>query len=230
MGWQRFCAVWGMLWLGLGPVGIAEEEGAQVSDRPSAREFSRIVLHVLGTYPTDGQHRYYWPRGSKWAGNTRDLVYRGELFSAGDPQSRSYCCGLTFEVFFRSYESWCRRTRRPFVVAELDSKGLRNFRGRWFGSRTNLLCSQSAITEFGLGRRVELGEARPGDFVQFWRHSGSGHSVIFLAWKRDGNGQRKGLTYWSTQSSTNGIGRQTEWFGAPGGIDPERIHIARVGR
>lgn len=209
--------------------GVAEK-GELRDSIPRAKDFSRIVLSVMRTYPANGTHAYYWPRGSSWAGNTRDLIYRGEVFAKGDPQGRAYCCGLTFEVFFRSYEQWCRLSKRPFRIIDLDATSLRRFRGRWFGSRSNLLCSQSAITEYGIGREVPLSRARPGDFVQFWRHSGSGHSVIFMKWKCDANGKRTGMTYWSTQPSTRGIGQATEMFGGSRGIDPDRIHLARVGR
>ena len=71
--------------------------------------------------------------------------------------------------------------------------------------------------------------ARAGDFVQLWRRSGSGHSVVFLSWVRKG-GKIVGLRYWSTQPSTNGIGVSAEYFDrgrAP--LDRKRFYLCRVG-
>ncbi len=56
----------------------------------------------------------------------------------------------------------------------------------------------------GLGDRVELKDAQPGDFMQIWRTTKSGHSVIYLSHNE------KSITYWSTQTATNGIGERTE--------------------
>ena len=74
--------------------------------------------------------------------------------------------------------------------------------------------------------RVKTG---PGDFVQLWRHDGSGHSVIFLDWVRDGEAL-VGLRYWSTQTTTNGIGEAVERFGTEGrAIDRAAFHLCRPG-
>ena len=74
-------------------------------------------------------------------------------------------------------------------------------------------------------------EAEAGDFVQLWRHSGSGHSCIFRAWVRDDDDEIVGLRYWSTQSSTDGIGERVERFGTAGSaVKRDELYIVRVGR
>jgi len=195
-----------------------------------AMDFNEYVLRILKSYPMDGTHRYYWPSHSTWIGITRDLFYRNALFAKGDPQGRCYCCGLTFEVFFRAYKRYCEERGWPFVIKDFDIKQLRRFQRQWFGSDGNPKTLLHAIVSNGLGRKVELEEAMPGDFVQFWRHNGSGHSVIFIAWIRDLSGKIIGLQYWSTQRSTNGIGYFQEYCGIRSGIDIHRIYIARIGR
>lgn len=194
----------------------------------AGEDFNEYVIQIMKTYPTNGTHQYYWPQEGSWAGNTRDLYYRGELFSAGDPMGRCYCCGLTFEVFFRAYELYCEDKGKPFVIKDFSRDDLLRFRKQWFGADGNPQTLYHAIISNGLGHAVTLEEACPGDFVQFWRHSGSGHSVIFVSWVRDPSMNIIGLQYWSTQKSTNGIGYNTEFMGDDSGMDISRVYIARV--
>ena len=75
----------------------------------------------------------------------------------------------------------------------------------------------------------DLEEVRPGDFLQFWRNSGSGHSSVFIDWERDATGTIEGVWYWSTQGSTDGIGYNLEYFGSgESDLDPAHFHAARI--
>ncbi len=199
---------------------------------PSSSEFTRIVKEVMEEYPADGTHTYYWPRGSGsgWAGNTMDLRYGGELFSEGDPKGRCYCCGLTFEVFFRAWERWADKKKVEFRIGDLDAGELRTFRSRWFCSGDFRRGPLDALEWKGLGAAIPAEDAGAGDFVQLWRKSGSGHSVIFVSWVVEG-GRRTGIRYWSTQGSTNGIGVHTESLAGEGasGVDLDKTYFARVG-
>lgn len=195
------------------------------------RPFQEIVLEVVREYPTDGSFAYWWPKEGSWEGTTQDLVYEGRKLCSGDPQRRSYCCGLTYEVFFRAYERFCAERKRPFRIGNLSGDDLHELRLRWFGDsktgeRRKLV--QAALVSMGLGTAVERFEdARPGDFVQFWRHSGSGHSAVFIDWVRDKD-KIAGLTYWSSQSSTRGIGYRTESIGEREGIKADEIFLVRA--
>ena len=83
---------------------------------------------------------------------------------------------------------------------------------------------------YGLGEAIsDWGEILPGDMVQFWRFSGSGHSVIFIGWATDTDGSIVGLDYWSTQASTDGIGYEREYFGTGGSdMDPSFFYASRA--
>ncbi len=200
---------------------------------PDSEEFRKLVLEIIRTYPTDGTHKYFWPKGKAvagWAGNTMDLYYKGRLFSRAEPRGRCYCCGLTFEIFFRAWKKWCQRKGIPFDIAGLGFKDLKRFRAHWFGSNNDLRCVGGAIPEWNLGFSVPYDKVKPGDFVQFWRYSGSGHSVIFLSWIKDKRGKTIKMKYFSTQGSTNGIGINSEPIGKPGGINLSRFYAARVGK
>jgi len=68
---------------------------------------------------------------------------------------------------------------------------------------------------YGMGERVtDLESVRPGDFIQFWHHSGSGHNAVFIDWERaPENDAIIGVRYWSTQGSTSGVDYNEEFFG-----------------
>lgn len=190
---------------------------ASASPMPAVGDLNEIVLKIAHSYPRNGTHRYWWPRGSSWAGTTRDLFYLGEKIADGDPEGRAYCCGLTFEVFVRSWEAWCLKRKLEFRIGDLAAKDVLALRADWYCAGGERRGPVAALVPRGIG--VEVGkveDARPGDLVQLWRANGTGHSVVFLG--REGGGIR----YWSTQKSTNGVGYQVE--------KAETLHIARAGR
>lgn len=207
----------------------AKEEATP--DLPDEAAFHRHVLDVIATYPTDGTHGYYWPKSGDWLGFTQTLRYEGKVLGKGDAKGRCHCCGLTFEVFFRAWERWQMERKKPFRILDLDLRGMRTLVSDWFGASGDRATLHTAITKRKLGRRITDGEkAKKGDFVQLWRHSGSGHSVVFLGWVRE---KKKivGIRYWSTQSTTKGIGEREERFGTSGStVKPDELYVVRVGR
>jgi hypothetical protein len=198
---------------------------------PPLGRFNAHVLAVAASYPTDGTHRYHWPRAGTWKGNARTLRYGGEVIAEGDPEGRCHCSGLTFEVFFQAFERWCAAEGRPFRILDLDAAGVRRLQREWFGSPEDRATLHTALTRNGLGVRIaDWEDARPGDFVQLWRHSGSGHAVVFRGWDRDSEGRIQGIRYWSTQGSTDGIGERSERFGEDGSaVKRDEFWLCRVG-
>jgi hypothetical protein len=200
---------------------------------PRLGELNAHVLAVLRTYPTDGTHGYHWPKDGDWKGNARTLRYRDELLCAGDPQSRCHCSGLTFEVFVQAWQAWVAQAPGihdpEWLGAGLED--VRRIQRQWFGSPADRTTIRTAFVENRLGTCLtDLEQAQPGDFVQLWRHDGSGHCAVFLAWERDAAGTRTGLRYWSTQASTNGIGERSESFGDGGrAIKADEIYVCRAG-
>jgi len=197
---------------------------------PKLGAFNEHVLSIVGTYPTDGTHGYHWPRRGSWLGFTRDMRYQGELLGGGDEKGRCHCSGLTLEVFLRAWARWSRATGGDGRILDLDLDDVRAFQRAWFGTSGDRATPHTALTEAGLGVRIaDWEKARPGDFVQLWRHSGSGHSCIFQGWVRE-SGKIVGLRYWSTQSSTKGIGSRVERFGDAGSkLKRDELYVVRVG-
>jgi hypothetical protein len=156
------------------------------------------------------------------------LIYRNETIVPvkynSDGTLSSFCCGITFEVFFRLLDFY-----PPLSVDDVKKIQL-----YWYcdckTEHDNEKGALKAIVLHNLGERIEnLDQAMAGDFIQFWRSGGSGHSVVFLEWIRCGS-VIIGFRYWSSQSSTNGIGYNTEYFatGTTPGVLKHKMYIARL--
>ena len=147
--------------------------------------------------------------------------------------------GITFETFFKAMQA-----RNQAIGLDKNSfngmsfSQLQDFMLLWYTASGPKPVSNPAvaIVKYGLGQQITNWEmAKPGDFIDFSRTSGSGHSVIFLNWIRK-DGEIIGLRYWSSQGSTNGIGYKEEYFSIPdakgvpyGSIMTKRFYIGRVG-
>lgn len=144
---------------------------------------------------------YLWPSPDKFAGGTtQDLMLgKDRILRAG---RGTYCCGVTLEVFWRGWLAYAKDYSLPFMGG-ITLAQARELQRSWFciGTRKGAL---DALVPLGLGVEVAAGDARPGDFAQFWRASGLGHSVMVL-----GVAQGR-ISYFSTQKSTNGIGSTAE--------------------
>jgi hypothetical protein len=197
---------------------------------PVSEDLNDLVQKLLAEYPTDGTHDYYWPSDSSWEGTTQDIWYLDTLVAEGDPEGRCYCVGLTWEVFMHAFDAADAQTGGTGSLNGLDVDDLREFQVDWYVRELLGAGASDALDAYGLGGRVtDFGQVKPGDFVQFWRNSGSGHSVIFQDWERDGDDRIVGLRYWSTQASTDGIDYNDEYFG-PGSsdVDPNLVFVARA--
>jgi len=225
-------------------LGTATPEGARADEparaqagpgQPKPGELNPFVLETLRAIPADGTHDYWWPKdheGGGYGGVTKDLVYLGKTILTGEPQKRTYCCGLTFEVLVRAWEAFAAKKKAAFSIGGLEAAALGKVKNDWFCMGAVRDGPVSALVPRGLGAHIsKLEDARPGDFVQLWRKKGSGHSVVFLAWERKGGAQGEiaGLRYWSTQTSTKGVGERTERMDGENGLDREKLYIARAG-
>lgn len=157
------------------------------------------VLDLIKTYPTDGTHMYDWPKAGPFDGVTVDLFYGKDRIAKSRPDGCTYCCGITFEVWFRA--------AMKHKINLVSTKNVGRIKLDWFVATGKRGGPATALIPRHLGIKIgSLDEAKPGDFIQLWRQSGSGHSVVYVAHNQHD------LTYWSTQKSSNGIGQHTEHF------------------
>ncbi len=173
-------------------------------------EFNNWFITELESYPRDGSYPY------EWSGNgvTHNIYYQGTLILADNQTgNRCYCSGITYEVFMDAYATY--NTAKGFNdIYGMTPAQANTFRQEWYGWN-DVRCSVAAITKYKCGYQIPYNQKwkmKPGDDVQLWRTSGSGHSVIFIDWVRDAQQNITGIRYWSTQSSTNGINYNTESF------------------
>lgn len=191
---------------------------------PQLPEPNKSIVQLMLEYPTDGKHTYWWPRAgeSSYDGGTTDVILNGKTVMKGEPEARTFCCGLTLEVFYRYAAT------KPEVAQKLaENSG--KFKADWFCREMNSPGPLDAMQAAGIGQKiVDLEQALPGDFVQLWRNGKSGHSVVFVNWIKDASGKRVGLQYWSTQTSTDGIGFASESFGpANNQINADHFTVTR---
>lgn len=198
-------------------------------------DLNPYVLKVIDAYPppSSGEYPYRCKplEYDKYLGVTQNLYYQGRIVARAHPNGTrcSYCCGLTFEVLYRSM-----KLRNMQKGIDPD-----NFNNMTFYDLFNLIqlwyiegeddSPQKAIQFYGLGKKItNWEEAKAGDFCDFSRNNGSGHSVIFIRWVRNPEGKITGLEYFS--SNSRGIGYLTEYFSDTGGrIQRDWVRLARVG-
>lgn len=202
---------------------------------PDLPAFNRVVLELAAAYPTDGTHDYWWPRGGEgggYDGVSRDLFLNGVKVMDGEPQKRTFCCGLTLEVFLEAYKVYTEKNGADSLAPVTPDKW-GDFQRVWFVEKANGPGPSAAIVKYGLGKEIPANDAVAGDFVQIWRTknrkgNASGHSVIFLEWVKGEEDNIIGMRYWSTQPGTKGINERIEYFGPFGGVSTEYTFYGRV--
>ena len=201
---------------------------ALAAGAPTTRPASSPNDVVLGAARSFAEGGGY---NTKWAGSgtPEEVTFQGERVLARGTGG-TYCCGYTFAVAMKAGQQ----------LKLLEGKSLeqiKRFQKEWYGAvaEPQIREKQCALAagNLGVGREVSPDEARPGDFMQIWRTSKSGHSVIFLSWIEK-DGKRIGFNYRSSQGSTRGIGDAAEYFsdsGVEGGkVMRDRIYFGRFER
>jgi len=159
------------------------------------------AFDALSAFADGGGYDKSW----KGSGSPEEIVFKGRTILP-KAANGTYCCGFTFAVAMR-----VAATRG--LLADKSVEQVQRFQREWFGATPASREKQCVVAaeNLGIGREVALDDARPGDFIQFWRANGSGHSVVLLrAIRREG--RLVGLEYRSSQGSTNGIGNRIEHF------------------
>lgn len=191
---------------------------SSVAAKPVQNSFNDYVLKVLHTYPIDGTYPYSWTSEPNYVGITKDLFYKGEQFVIGDPEHRSYCSGMTFEVFFQAYQLYNEEHGFDQIGQLTTAQEMETLRLQWYGVNGDRNTVKTALQSNGLGfETTDLTNVQKGDFVQIWRRSGSGHTAIFIGWVYNAMDEIIGFNYWSSNGGT-GVGYRTEYFG-PGEKD-----------
>jgi hypothetical protein len=180
------------------------------------------VVRVARTFPDGGGYN------TKWAGSgTPEEIRFKDTRILAKGENGTYCCGFTFNVVMKA-------AGEAGLLKDKSADEIKRFQKDWYGAVKDKETAERqcaiALEHLGIGKQVSPDDAQPGDFLQFWRTK-SGHSVVFLKWvERDG--KRIGVTYRSSQGSTDGVGDKTEYFKDSGEekaeVDPSRMYFGRL--
>lgn len=182
----------------------------------SAQDINEEVMKIANSYSGGG---YKWSS----SGVPKSIYFKNSKILSKSAEG-TFCSGYTFTVAFEAMVT-------KGISDGLSVEDMKWLQRNWYGTNDASAETQClySLEKLGLGKAIALKEATAGDFVQFWRNNASGHSVIFLSWQRDESGNITGVTYRSTQKSTNGIGDRTESIGKEDrDINIDRIYICRL--
>ena len=186
----------------------------------SGEDANATVLRLARAIKNGGGHN----KAFSGSGTPKEIRFKKQriLSKATDG---TYCSGFTFTVVMDAAESLG-------TLSEKTVDKVKAFQRQWYGTTEASRERQCvvAVEGLGIGKEVSHDEAKPGDFVQFWRKE-SGHSAVLLEWIIEG-GQRVGLKYRSSQAKTDGVGDHTEYFadakGKGGAVDRKRTYFCRL--
>jgi len=221
-------------------------------DIPPFNYFVKQAIDELNSEKQKGYNGYLlMDQLGKFTGVTETLYYQGTSYmwneyKPGDkvlykqkyvePCGKSYCCGLTLEIFHRAMK---KRDQYLGINESMENwnglgpKGIFIFKKLWnvipikYSDTGEIVTSAPsparALALSGLGQVIcdsgegSLEDIKPYDFCDYTRVNGSGHSVIFIDWIKGSDGEIKGFKYYSSQNSTMGQGYNTEYFNDAGG-------------
>ncbi|MCC5912441.1 MAG: hypothetical protein JJT76_18645 [Clostridiaceae bacterium] len=227
-----------------------EEKTEQPNNKGMFTENSQSLQGYLNQYVLDtikiydiGRTTYPYLLNEDYEnynGVTEDLYYKGNLLLKAHPSGNraNHCSGITFEVFYKAMKQRNRYAGiQPDDFNSMNWEELFDFVLTWYaatGPKKNSNIS-IAVEKYGVGKSIDrLQDARPGDFIDISRENGTGHTMVFLDWVKEGN-KIIGLKYWSSQQSTNGINYNKEYFNVRdgkgnkyGNVMIDRVYIARI--
>ena len=235
---------------------VARDAVAFIPDEgwlPPEEGFNRYVVEAINDtslYPKDGTYPYCWSSYGDECGEAWGMIWGGsylgeDLFPGGGD---CFCSGHTLEVFLDAYARWQAANDAdiddPYGALTVDDVDVGTFYQWWQGFGEGTYASAAhAFEAVGIGYLLDESEwptAVTGDFVNLSRSTGSGHSVIFVDWERQGD-EIVGLRYYGCNGSGDshpdpqdpdvqydvpGPSFRTEWFEGHGGtVLPEYLFV-----
>lgn len=130
------------------------------------------------------------------------------------PRETSFCSGASYSAFIEALNLQLRLYPRAVGAEQLEALRMQEPDG---GRREDMVKAWGWWNADGFGNhfclvqlmkageRVTPKQAMAGDFLNISWKNGHGHSTVFLAWEKSASGA-PGVKYWSSQTSTNGLG------------------------
>ncbi len=199
---------------------------AGIAHAAEHRALNDAILSIVASYPLDGRYPYGWVRGEDTDGVSQALLWQGVPLGMPDDARSVHCSGITFEVYVQALS----RSRHGDPTAA----SLLALKESWYIREEGTVAVKTgpveALVSRGLGVAVDsLDALQPGDFVQFWRNNGNGHSAVFIEHTRYRDGTIRGLVFWSAQGSSGGLGYRRVSLGeGDSQISPGSLHGVRA--
>ncbi len=189
----------------------------------AASPLNPLILDLIAEYPLGEALPYAWIRGQDTDGVSQLVQWDGVTLAAPSAVPGVHCSGITFEVFIRALS----QRSDPTAISPAQLLALKE---AWYNREESETGPVDALIQQGLGERVEtLEELQPGDFVQFWRNNGNGHSAIFIQHTTTRSGAVRGMVFWSAQASSGGLGyRRVSVGSGEFQIAPGRLYGVRA--
>jgi hypothetical protein len=137
-------------------------------------------------------------------------------------RTTSYCSGSTYAVLMESLNFIFGKPLHQLSPDRVEALRMQEPDGSrredgvkaWGWWNSDGYGSDFSLVQYlGMGDPVPAKEARPGDFMNISWKSGLGHSVVFLGWCVNKNGDAA-VDYWASQPGTNGL-KTSLWSGSP---------------
>ena len=184
-----------------------------------SRSYNLEVLRAIDTVQSHAMDGGGYFIGIDSTPTESPIGYDLKLFGSSlikPTRSSSYCSGSTYSVLITALDFILSNQANKLSKGRLEAMrmqepngGRRNDWIKYWGIwNADGFGSEYALVQYSnMGKVVKPKDAIPGDFMNISWKSGIGHSVIFLGWYIDKNGD-KCVTYWSSQKGTNGFGDQ----------------------
>lgn len=180
------------------------------------------VLATIDKMPVGGGYAVNL-RASKALGNAIGHDESGKLEIKADTATPSFCSGAVYLVLLNALKPEIDAIKDPNtrlnLIRSLDVSGQPDGKGIWGRWNSNGPCMAMTFAESGLGKSFwGYKSALPGDFLKLWwteaiGRDESGHSVVFLGFKKAENGE-DGIEIWSANK--------------PGGYGKKVIPLSKV--
>jgi hypothetical protein len=132
------------------------------------------------------------------------------------PRSTSYCSGATYTAFIEGLNIIFGKPLHQLTADRMEAMRMQEPDGSrreddvkaWGWWNADGFGSDYSLVQYlKMGERIPASDAKPGDFMNISWKNGLGHSVVFLGWCVDKDGEAA-VDYWASQPGTNGIGDQ----------------------
>ncbi|OQB23134.1 MAG: hypothetical protein BWY12_00310 [candidate division BRC1 bacterium ADurb.Bin183] len=178
--------------------------------------YNHIILKAIDTVQEHAPDGGGYFIGVKAIPAESPIGYPLKLFGLpllNPPRTTSYCSGASYTAFIEALNQIFPDGAQKLSLERFEAMRMQEpdsgrredgvkFWGHWNADGNG---SQFALVQYsGMGREISPREARPGDFMNITWTNGGGHSVVFLGWLLDKEGNI-GIAFWSSQGGTNGM-------------------------